>query len=46
MPPRASAEDVIGYLREHQITLTYNPAAGTLDAGTGAAPQTITLTAS
>ena len=43
---QASPEDVIGYLREHQITLIFNPAAGTLDAGTDAAPQTITLTAS
>ncbi len=41
-----SAEDVIGYLREQQITLTYNPAAGTLHAGTGKAAQTITLKAS
>ena len=31
--PPASAEDVIGYLREHEITLTYDPAAGTLQAG-------------
>jgi hypothetical protein len=33
------------YLRERQITLMYDPAAATLDARTGAAPQTITLTA-
>lgn len=39
-------EDVIRYLRERQITLTYDPAAGTLDAGTAEATQTITLTAS
>ena len=25
---------VIGYLRERQITLTYDPASGTLDTGT------------
>jgi len=37
---------VIGYLREHQITLTYDPASGTLDAGTAEAARTITLTAS
>jgi site-specific DNA recombinase len=43
---RASPEDVIGYLRERQITLTYDPASGTLDAGTAEAAQTITLTAS
>jgi site-specific DNA recombinase len=30
----ASAEDVIGYLRARQITLTYHPAAGTLQADT------------
>jgi site-specific DNA recombinase len=41
-----AAEDVIGYLREQQITLTYDPAAGTLHAGTGEALQTITLKAS
>jgi site-specific DNA recombinase len=43
---QASPGDVIGYLRERQITLIYNPAAGTLNAGTNAAVQTITLTAS
>jgi hypothetical protein len=43
---QASPEDVIGYLRERQVTLIYNPAAGTLNAGTDAAAQTITLTAS
>jgi hypothetical protein len=37
---------VIGYLREHQITLTYDPASGTLHAGTAQAAQTITLTPS
>jgi len=37
---------VTGYLRERQVTLTYNPAAATLNAGTDAAAQTITLTAS
>jgi hypothetical protein len=37
---------VIGYLRERQITLTYDPASGTLRAGTAEATQTITLTAS
>jgi DNA invertase Pin-like site-specific DNA recombinase len=43
---QASPADVTGYLREQQITLTYDPAAGTLRAGTGEAAQTITLTAS
>jgi site-specific DNA recombinase len=32
-PPAATAGDVIGYLREHAITLTYDPVAGTLQAG-------------
>ncbi len=36
VPPPASAEDVIGYLREHGITLTWDPAVATLQAsGTG-----------
>ena len=45
--PRAevipAAEDVAGYLREQQITLTYDPAARTLHAGTGTAARTVTL---
>ena len=40
---QASPEDVIGYLREHQITLTYDPASGTLHPGAAEAAQTITL---
>jgi site-specific DNA recombinase len=43
---QANPEDVIGYLRERRITVTYDPASGTLDAGTGEAAHTITLTAS
>jgi hypothetical protein len=43
---QASPEDVIGYLREHAITLTFDPAAGTLHAGTAEAAQTITVKAS
>ena len=43
---QASAEDVISYLREQQITLAYDPAAGALHAGTGETTQTITLQAS
>jgi site-specific DNA recombinase len=39
-------EDVIGYLRDRQITLTYDPAAAVLNAETAEAAQTITLTAS
>jgi len=41
-----TAEEVICYLRQKQITLTYNPADGTLHAGTSDAAQTITLQAS
>jgi len=41
-----TAEEVICYLREQQIALTFDPAAGTLRAGTGQAAQTITLKAS
>jgi hypothetical protein len=44
--PQASPEDVIRYLRERQITLTYDPAAGRLNAGTAEAIRTITLTGS
>ena len=43
--PRVTAEDLTGYLREQQLILTYDPAAGTLRAGTGEAAQTITLEA-
>jgi site-specific DNA recombinase len=43
---QASPEDVTGYLREQQVTLTYDPAAGTLRAGTGEAATTLTLKAS
>jgi site-specific DNA recombinase len=42
----ASPEDVIRYLREHRITLTYDPASGALNAGTAEATQAITLTGS
>ena len=41
-----AAEDVICYLREQQVTVTYDPAAGTLHVGIGEAAQTITLKAS
>jgi hypothetical protein len=41
-----AAEDVISYLREQQLTLAYDPAAGTLCTGTGQNSQTITLKAS
>jgi site-specific DNA recombinase len=42
---QARPAEVIGYLRDRQIALTYDPAAGTLDTGTGGSVQTITLTA-
>jgi hypothetical protein len=38
--PQAGPEDVIGYLRDRGITLTYDPAAGTLQAGTCEAAKT------
>jgi site-specific DNA recombinase len=41
-----AAEDVISYLREQDLILAYDPAAGTLCAGTGENSQTITLKAS
>jgi hypothetical protein len=40
---KPSPEDVTGYLRGQQIALTYDPAAGTLHAGTGEAATTVTL---
>jgi hypothetical protein len=43
---QASTETVIGYLREQQLTLTYDPAPGALRAGTGQAATTVTLKAS
>jgi hypothetical protein len=43
---QAGTEDVIGYLREQQITLTYDRVAGTLHAGNAEAATTITLKAS
>jgi site-specific DNA recombinase len=42
----ANPEDVIGYLRERQITVTYDPASGALAAGTAETARTITVTAS
>jgi hypothetical protein len=39
--PVATAQDAISHLREHGITLTYDPAVGTLHAGTGNATQAI-----
>jgi site-specific DNA recombinase len=44
--PRAGAEDVIGYVRDRGITLTYDPATGTLQASTCEAAKTIIRKAS
>jgi len=38
---QVSEEKVIGYLRDRGITLTYDPAAGTLQAGTAGAAKTV-----
>ena len=40
VPQQPGPEDVIGYLREHGITLTYDPDAGTLQAGAAEAAKT------
>jgi site-specific DNA recombinase len=42
----ASEQDVIIYLREHGITLIYDQAAGTLQAGTGKSAKTLIRKAS
>jgi site-specific DNA recombinase len=42
---QASAEDVISHLRAQQVTLTYDPATGTLRAGTTETDTTVTLKA-
>jgi hypothetical protein len=39
--PQADADDVIRYMRDRGVTLTYDPAAGTLQAGTCEAIKTI-----
>jgi site-specific DNA recombinase len=44
--PAISTEEAIGYLRERQISLTWDPAARTLRAGTGRAIKTVTGKAS
>ena len=46
VPPPATAQDVIRYLREHQITLIWDQASGTLQAHTAEAAKTITGKAS
>jgi site-specific DNA recombinase len=42
----ADTEATVSYLREQQITLTYDPAAGALQAGTGQTATIVTLKAS
>jgi hypothetical protein len=37
---------VIGYLREHEITLTWNPAAGAFQARVPETAKTVTVKAS
>jgi hypothetical protein len=44
--PEVSPEDAIGYLRDHQTILTWDPAAGTLQAGATEAIKTATGKAS
>jgi site-specific DNA recombinase len=43
---QASVEDVISYLREQQISITYDRATGTLHTATAGAATTVTLKAS
>ena len=40
-----SPDDVIAYLREHNITITWNPAAATLQARATQTAKTATVTA-
>ena len=42
----ASPGEVIGYLREHEITLTWNPAAAALQARATETAKTVTVKAS
>ncbi len=42
---QAGPEDAIGYLREHEITLTWNPAAAALQARATQTAKTVTVTA-
>jgi site-specific DNA recombinase len=44
--PAASPDEAIGYLRDHQIILTWDPAAGALQASTTRATMTVTGKAS
>jgi len=42
----ASPGEVIGYLREHEITLTWNPAAATVQARVAQTAKTVAVKAS
>ena len=42
----ASPGEVIAYLREHEITLTWNPAAATVQAHATQTAKTVTVNAS
>jgi hypothetical protein len=44
--PAASPSEVIGYLREHQITLTWDPAVGAIQARATGTAKTVTVQAS
>jgi site-specific DNA recombinase len=44
--PAVNPGEVIGYLREHEITLTWNPAAAALQARAAATAKTVTVKAS
>jgi hypothetical protein len=44
--PAASQEQVIGYLHEHEITLTWNPAATALQARAPETAKTVAMKAS
>ena len=42
--PAASPQEVIGYLREHEVTLTWDPAAAALRARAPETAKTVTVT--
>src|SRR5512146_1757907 len=43
VPGTASPGEVIGYLREHEITLTWDPAAATVQARAAQTDKTVTV---
>jgi hypothetical protein len=42
--PAAAPQDVIGYLREHEVTLTWDPATATLRARAPETAKTVLVT--